>query len=52
VCPTCRQETDFKFLGEQRWPARLVEKLGIPPVSLMWTCSNCHTTLSEPEVDL
>jgi hypothetical protein len=52
VCPTCGQETDFKFLGEQRWPAKLVEMKGIPAVTLLWTCCACHTTLSEPEVNL
>ncbi len=47
-CPTCGQVAVFTFLGEQRWPPRVVEATGMPAVTYLWTCGNCHTTLSEP----
>lgn len=47
-CPTCGQVAEFTYLGEQRWPPRVVEATGMPAVTHLWTCGNCHTTLSEP----
>jgi len=48
VCPTCGSYTTFVFLGEQRWPPRVAEKLGLAPIMLLWTCGHCQTTISEP----
>jgi hypothetical protein len=49
-CPTCGQYTAFHFLGEQRWPARLVEATGCPPVTYLFTCASCQTTVSEEDI--
>jgi hypothetical protein len=51
-CPTCRQETRFQYLGEQRYPERVAQKLNINPVVMLWRCENCHTTMSENELEL
>ncbi len=51
VCPTCGSYTRFDFLGEQRWPPRVAEKLGLSPVMFLWTCGNCQTTISQPVSD-
>jgi hypothetical protein len=51
-CPSCGQLAEFTYLGAQRWPQRLVELTGMPPVIHLWICGHCHTTVSEPEVDL
>lgn len=51
-CPSCGEMAEFSYLGAQRWPQRLVELTGIPPVVHLWVCGSCHTTLSEPQVDL
>jgi len=50
-CPSCGQLAEFTYLGAQRWPQRLVELTGVPPVIYLWICGNCHTTVSEPAVD-
>jgi hypothetical protein len=50
-CPSCGQYTTFHFLGEQRWPARLVEATGCAPVSLLWTCESCHTTITDTDIE-
>ena len=50
-CPTCGQQTHFSFLGEQRWSQRLVEATGCPPVTYLWTCENCHTTVSDADIE-
>lgn len=50
-CPTCGQETDFVFLGVQRWPLRVVELTGCPPVALLYTCAACNTTVSEVDIE-
>jgi len=49
-CPTCGYHTEFRFLGEQRWPARLVEATGCPPVTYLFTCVTCQTTVSEEDI--
>ncbi|MBZ0277775.1 MAG: hypothetical protein K8I60_16635 [Anaerolineae bacterium] len=50
-CPTCDQWAEFTYLGAQRWPQRLVDLTGVPPVIFLWQCGHCLTTLSEPQVD-
>jgi len=45
-CPTCKGRTGFKFLGEQRWPERLVKKMGVGPVVTLWRCQDCDTTIT------
>jgi hypothetical protein len=48
VCPTCGVEGLFHFHGEQRWPERVADKLGMKPLMHLWTCDTCHTTFAEP----
>jgi hypothetical protein len=50
-CPTCGNRTAFTFLGVQRWPARLVELTGCPPVTVLYTCAACQTTVSETDIE-
>jgi len=45
-CPTCGGQSGFDFLGEQRWPERLVEKMGVGPVVTLWRCRDCDTTIT------
>jgi|FLYN01.1.fsa_nt_gi ribosomal protein S27AE len=47
-CPTCGHPTQFTFLGEQRWPEKVAQTLGIPAVVEQWLCGQCHTTITEP----
>jgi len=50
-CPTCGHYAEFIFLGVQRWPARLVEVLGCPPETYLFTCGQCNTTVSESDIE-
>lgn len=50
-CPTCGHDTEFIFLGVQRWPARLVELTGCPAETILFTCSACSTTVSEGDIE-
>jgi len=49
-CPTCREQAQFKFAGEQRWPQRVAQAAGIEPVVRLWNCDRCHTTISETDL--
>lgn len=46
-CPTCHRRAWFSFQGEQRWPLRVAQALGVEPVVRLWNCHHCHTTVSE-----
>ena len=50
-CPTCGNYAEFIFLGEQRWPARLVEATGCAPVTYLFTCGHCNTTVSDADIE-
>jgi hypothetical protein len=50
TCPTCMSSVEFILLGEQTWPADIAEKLGLPPIITLWSCSHCLTTVSEPDL--
>jgi hypothetical protein len=50
-CPTCQERTRFSFRGEQRWPLRVAQALGIEPVVRLWNCHNCNTTVSEDALE-
>lgn len=50
TCPSCQKSGDFTYLGKQEYPAAVAEKVGVPAVSHLWTCSNCLSTINE--VDL
>jgi ribosomal protein L37AE/L43A len=49
-CPACRQRTCFERAGVQHWPPDIAAAAGLPATMPLWTCSNCHTTLSEPDL--
>jgi len=49
-CPSCDEHTAFTFIGEQRWPEKVAEKLGIPAVVQQWLCGKCHTTITNPNL--
>ncbi|MBZ0298477.1 MAG: hypothetical protein K8J31_02000, partial [Anaerolineae bacterium] len=44
-CPTCDTRTRFQYAGEQHWPARVAQAAGIEPVTRLWHCDRCHTTV-------
>jgi hypothetical protein len=46
-CPSCGHQTQFNYLGEQRWPERVAKAAGISPVVRLWDCQQCHSTISE-----
>ncbi len=50
ACPTCKHTGEFDYLGEQHWPPELTRKLGLPSTIMLWSCSHCHTTISEPDL--
>ncbi len=41
---------EFILLGEQTWPAEVAEKFGLPATITLWSCPNCLTTVSEPDL--
>lgn len=47
ICPTCNADTLFHFHGEQRWPEKVADKLGLSPLMHLWTCDTCHSTFAE-----
>jgi len=51
-CPTCGQHAQFIFIGEQRWPPRVVAATGVGPTVHLWMCSRCQTTLTETAVEV
>ncbi|NWF69033.1 MAG: hypothetical protein HXY40_08100 [Chloroflexi bacterium] len=48
-CPSCNEDTTFTYRGEQRWPERVAQALGVAPEVQLWICNQCHTTISTPE---
>jgi hypothetical protein len=50
TCPTCKRSGEFDFLGEQRWPPQVAQRLGLPAVIALWSCPHCATTVSEPDL--
>lgn len=51
ICPSCGTESTFVFHGEQRWPDKVADKLGMKPLMHLWTCDSCHSTFAEPTDD-
>jgi hypothetical protein len=51
VCPSCKQETTFVCIGEQRWPEDLALSAEMDAVVTVWRCSNCQTTMSAPVLE-
>ncbi|HRE47176.1 MAG TPA: hypothetical protein PLD47_05575 [Aggregatilineales bacterium] len=50
VCPTCQHLGNFTFLGEQKWPPEIAAKFGLPEIIILWSCPNCNTTISDPDL--
>jgi len=50
TCPICNCRGDFFYLGEQRWPLELARRMEVPAVIGLWSCPNCMTTVSEPDL--
>jgi ribosomal protein L37AE/L43A len=49
-CPACSQRTHFEQVGVQQWPPDIAAAAGLPAVMPLWTCRQCHTTISEPDL--
>jgi hypothetical protein len=47
ICPSCRHQGYFAWLGDQRWPEAVAQRLGVPSVVSLWSCPHCSTTVSE-----
>jgi hypothetical protein len=50
TCPSCGRLTTFSYAGEQHWPLRVAQAVGIDPVVQLWHCNGCHSTLSEQDL--
>ncbi|MEP7286584.1 MAG: hypothetical protein ABI947_12550 [Chloroflexota bacterium] len=50
TCPTCKQTGKFEYLGEQHWPPDVAKALNLPTTIILWSCSRCHTTISEMDL--
>ncbi len=50
TCPTCNHSGEFSLLGVQKWPPQVAEKLGLPSEIPLWSCPNCQTTISDPDL--
>lgn len=50
-CPSCGQQTRFIYSGEQHWPLRVAQALGVPEVITLWLCGSCRTTISELDLN-
>lgn len=46
-CPSCDQRVVFSFAGEQHWPVKVAEAIGMEPVMRLWHCHGCQSTISE-----
>lgn len=49
-CPSCHQRGYFLHAGDQHWPQRVAEKLGIAPCVSLWECTHCHSTFTDPDL--
>ncbi len=47
VCPSCGEETVFRYNGQQKWPEHIAETMNIPPIITLWNCDICHSTISD-----
>ncbi len=50
TCPSCNCRGEFVYLGNQRWPAELAHRMGLPEVIALWSCPSCLTTVSEMDL--
>jgi len=51
-CPTCETHAVFEYRGKQVFPVEVAEKLGYPNEIHLWSCSNCHTTISHVDLGI
>ena len=47
LCPTCQKKGIFHCTGTQEWPRIVAEAHGLPTRMTLWTCPNCHTTVTD-----
>lgn len=50
LCPTCWHTGHSQFNGQQHWPPAIVRLYDLPPMVNLWTCPNCHSTVSETDL--
>jgi ribosomal protein S27AE len=49
-CPSCGERGWFLYGGEQQWPLKVAQALGIPTSSPLWHCGACHSTFTERDL--
>ena len=52
TCPSCHHHTRFTYAGEQHWPEEVARAAGVPSAMKLWHCEYCHSTITEPEMDM
>jgi ribosomal protein L37AE/L43A len=50
ICPSCKTDTHFTWLGIQRWPEKVALSAGLPRKQTMWQCDNCVTSVMEESI--
>lgn len=50
ACPSCGQNVDFQYVGQQNWPLSLARKRGINPVTQLYCCPQCESSFSEESI--
>lgn len=45
-CPSCGNDSHFKFIGEQKWSEAVAAKLGVPTIINLYNCDKCQSTLT------
>ena len=50
ICPSCHTRNWFVYAGEQHWPLKVAQSIGIDPVIPLWHCDGCNSTVSECEL--
>ncbi|MDX1991789.1 MAG: hypothetical protein SF029_05345 [bacterium] len=51
ICPNCRHDAHFAYIGDQHWPEEVAQKRGIAQVMRLYTCSECGTTVTGRTLD-
>jgi hypothetical protein len=51
VCPSCLEWTEFIYLGVQRWPEAIAAQHDLPTALMLYNCTCCQTTISQPAPD-
>jgi len=51
-CPTCETHAIFDYVGKQSFPEAVAAKLGLPTDIHLWSCGNCHSTISHVDLGI